>query len=34
MEIHDSSFKIKFLFIVLLNEWWKEYVSEVGSQLM
>jgi hypothetical protein len=32
MEIHDRSFKIKFLFLVLLDEWWKKYVGEAGSR--
>ncbi len=32
MEIDDRSLKIKFLFVVLLDEWWKKHIDEVGSQ--
>jgi len=32
MEIDDRSLKIKFLFVVLLDEWWKKYIDEAGSQ--
>lgn len=32
MKIHEGSLKIKFLFVVSLDEWWEKYVSEAGSQ--
>jgi len=32
MEIHDRSLKIKFLFVVLLDEWWKKYIDEADNQ--
>jgi hypothetical protein len=33
MKIDKRSLKIKFLFAVLLDEWWKKYACEAGSRV-